>query len=596
MPKQRFETYDIYERNHPREGAAMDATTVTHEIQPVFDSRSRVLLLGTMPSPASREQGFYYGHPQNRFWRVLGAIFDEPAPQTIEEKRDMLLRHHIALWDVLASCEIEGASDASIRDAQPNDLARIFDVADIRAVFATGTKAGELYHKLVEPTLGVPCTTLPSTSPANAKMKLDDLADAYGKALLPLLGETEKHVLPVADVVKLEQAIAKNGTSLSALMERAGRALAMVAFDEAQATARQGDASNAAQRQAGVISHAPHGNQNGTACRTSSNGQAAEASNTSDENQAAPRIAILCGSGNNGGDGWVAARELARAGCAVDLVTKRSANGISAEPAHEQALITEAAASMAVDATGAGSPRTAAASQVATPSQIPSQDVSSSQTAASAPTAPQTAIAQHAEPGAVAIHVSPSDDELASLLAAADVIVDAILGTGFSGDTVLAPYDAWIRLANEQRSRGARIVAADVPSGLSAQTGKAAEPCLKAHETVTMIASKPGLETPYAFAFCGTVRVAPLAYIEPILEGWKQQETENDASTGNDGSADSSAATGANAALDASAISKQPSPKHDAFRRAETEDDDGYDPYSDRPPTPEPLFQADPWN
>lgn len=575
VPKQRFETYDIYERNYPREGAAMDATTVTHEIQPVFDSRSRVLLLGTMPSPASREQGFYYGHPQNRFWRVLAAIFNEPAPRTVDEKRDMLLRHYIALWDVLASCEIEGASDASIRDAQPNDLARIFDVADIRAVFATGTKAGELYRKLVEPTLGVPCTTLPSTSPANAKMKLDDLTDAYGKALLPLLGETEKHVLPVADIVKLEQAIAKNGTSLSTLMERAGRALAMVAFDEAQAAARQGDASNAAQRQAGVISHAPRDNQNGSVCRTSNNGHTAEASSASDENQAAPRIAILCGSGNNGGDGWVAARELASAGCAVDLVTKRPAGDISAEPAHEQALITEGVASKTANAAHASSLQTATAHQAS----------------------PQAAIAaQHAGTSAIAIHVSPSNDELASLLAAADVIVDAILGTGFSGDTVLAPYDVWIRLANEQRSRGARIVAADVPSGLSAQTGKAAEPCLKAHKTVTMITSKPGLETPYAFAFCGTVRAAPLAYIEPILENWKQQEAESDASAGNDGPADSSAATGASAGLDASSTSKQPSPKHDAFRRAETEDDDGYDPYSDRPPTPEPLFQADPWN
>ena len=536
----------------------MDATTVTHEIQPVFDSRSRVLLLGTMPSPASREQGFYYGHPQNRFWRVLAAIFNEPAPRTIEEKRDMLLRHHIALWDVLASCEIEGASDASIRDAQPNDLARIFDVADICAVFATGTKAGELYRKLVEPTLGVPCTTLPSTSPANAKMKLDDLADAYGKALLPLLGETEKHVLPVADVVKLEQAIAKNGTSLSTLMERAGRALAMVAFDEAQATARQGDASNAAQRQADAINHAPRDNKNSSACCTSSDSQTAEASSASDENQAAPRIAILCGSGNNGGDGWVAARELASMGCAVDLVTKRPAGDISAEPAHEQALITEAIASEAADAAHESSRQTATAHQAA----------------ASPQASPQTAItAHHAGTGAIAIRVSPSDDELASLLAAADVIIDAILGTGFSGDTVLAPYDVWIRLANEQRSRGARIVAADVPSGLSAQTGKAAEPCLKAHETVTMIASKPGLETPYAFAFCGTVHVAPLAYIEPILEGWKQQEAENDASTKGD-----SAATDANATLDASGTNKQPSPKHDVFRRAETEDDDGYDP------------------
>lgn len=552
----------------------MDATTVTHEIQPVFDSRSRVLLLGTMPSPASREQGFYYGHPQNRFWRVLAAIFDEPVPRTIEEKRDMLLRHHIALWDVLASCEIEGASDASIRDAQPNDLARIFDAADIRAVFATGTKAGELYRKLIEPTLGVPCTTLPSTSPANAKMKLADLVDAYGKALLPLLGETEKHVLPIADVVKLEKEIAKSGTSLSTLMERAGRALAKVAFDEAQAAASQHGSSNAAQRQADAISHTPHDNQNGSTDRTSNDSHTAEVSDPSDENQAAPHIAILCGSGNNGGDGWVAARELARAGCAVDIVTKRPAGEISAEPAHEQALLTEAIASEATNAAHAGL----------------------RQTAALAPTAPQTTAAQHAEPEAIAIHVSPSDGELACLLAAADVIVDAILGTGFSGDSVLAPYDAWIRLANEQRVRGARIVAADVPSGLSAQTGKAAEPCLKAHETVTMIASKPGLETPYAFAFCGTVHVAPLAYIEPILESWKQRETADNASAGNDGLIGSSVATDANAALEAAGAGKPPSPKHDAFRRAETEDDDGYDPYSDRPPTPEPLFQADPWN
>lgn len=552
----------------------MDATTVTHEIQPVFDSRSRVLLLGTMPSPASREQGFYYGHPQNRFWRVLAAIFDEPAPRTIEEKRDMLLRHHVALWDVLASCEIEGASDASIRDARPNDLAHIFDAADIRAVFATGTKAGELYRKLIEPTLSVPCATLPSTSPANAKMKLADLVDAYGKALLPLLGETEKHVLTVADVVKLEKEIADGGTSLSTLMERAGRALAKVVFDEAQATASQHGSSNATRRQADAISHTPHDNQNGSTDRTSSNSHTAEVSDPSDENQAAPHIAILCGSGNNGGDGWVAARELARAGCTVDLVTKRPAGEISTEPAHEQALLTEAIASEATNAAHAGL----------------------RQTVASALTVPQTTAAQHAKPRAIAIHVSPSCDELACLLAAADVIVDAILGTGFSGDSVLAPYDAWIRLANEQRARGVRIVAADVPSGLSAQTGKAAEPCLKAHETVTMIASKPGLETPYAFAFCGTVHVAPLAYIEPILENWKQQEAESNASAGNDGLIGSSAATVANAALDAPIASNQPSLKHDAFRRAETEDDDGYDPYSDRPPTPEPLFQTDPWN
>ena len=114
----------------------------------------------------------------------------------------------------------------------------------------------------------------------------------------------------------------------------------------------------------------------------------------------------------------------------------------------------------------------------------------------------------------------PSREEVLEALDGTDTIVDCMLGTGFYG-TVRTPFDIWIECVN---SSDARVVAVDVPSGLSAQTGKAAEPCLKAHKTVTMITSKPGLETPYAFAFCGTVRVAPLAYIEPILEGWKQQE------------------------------------------------------------------------
>lgn len=128
-----------------------------------------MLLLGTMPSPASREQGFYYGHPQNRFWRVIAAIFDEPAPRTIEEKRDMLLLHHVALWDVLASCEIEGASDASIRDAQPNDLAR-FSTQPIFAPYSPRErKPGELYRKLIEPTLACHALRCPRRAPRTQK-------------------------------------------------------------------------------------------------------------------------------------------------------------------------------------------------------------------------------------------------------------------------------------------------------------------------------------------------------------------------------------------------------------------------------------------
>lgn len=153
---------------------------IAHPLQPIFDANSRVLVLGTMPSPASREVGFYYGHPQNRFWKVLGALFNEPEPVTSEERMAFLLAHRIAIWDVLASCTIEGASDASIADPIPNDLSIIFDEAPLEAVFTTGAKAAALYRRFNKEMLKqVPHEALPSTSPANAKMRLDDLVAAY---------------------------------------------------------------------------------------------------------------------------------------------------------------------------------------------------------------------------------------------------------------------------------------------------------------------------------------------------------------------------------------------------------------------------------
>ena len=127
-----------------------------------------------MPSPKSREVCFYYGNPQNRFWRVMAALWDEPLPEENDDRRDLCLRHHVALWDVLASCTITGASDASIRDPVPNDVGRI-----ISCVFCTGGTATRIYRRLVEPTCGMPCVGLPSTSPANARMRLDDLIAAY---------------------------------------------------------------------------------------------------------------------------------------------------------------------------------------------------------------------------------------------------------------------------------------------------------------------------------------------------------------------------------------------------------------------------------
>ena len=155
------------------------ATTVRHPLEAVFDSNSRVLVLGTMPSPKSRETGFYYNHPQNRFWKVMAALFDEPIPETNDEKRGLVLRHGIALWDVLAECTIEGASDGSIADCVPNNIGSLLAKAPIEAIFCTGAKAAELYDRYCKPQTQMDCTRLPSTSPANATVSLEQLIEAY---------------------------------------------------------------------------------------------------------------------------------------------------------------------------------------------------------------------------------------------------------------------------------------------------------------------------------------------------------------------------------------------------------------------------------
>ncbi len=159
---------------------------VTHEFAPVFDECSRVLMLGTMPSPKSREVGFYYGHPRNRFWKVMADICRAPYPQTKEEKIAFALSHHIAVWDVLSGCEICGADDSSIKNPVPNDLNVILEKADIKAVFATGTKAGALYKRYCQQETKLPVTVLPSTSPANCRTSYEELYEAY-RMILPYL-------------------------------------------------------------------------------------------------------------------------------------------------------------------------------------------------------------------------------------------------------------------------------------------------------------------------------------------------------------------------------------------------------------------------
>lgn len=152
---------------------------LVHTIDPVYDKDSEILILGSFPSVKSREQQFFYGHKQNRFWKVVAQVLDCETPESIAQKREMLLSHHIAVWDVIASCEITGSSDASIRDVTPNDLSRILNAADIRVIYTNGGKAYQLYQKYIFQTTGREAYLLPSTSPANAGYSLERLVEAW---------------------------------------------------------------------------------------------------------------------------------------------------------------------------------------------------------------------------------------------------------------------------------------------------------------------------------------------------------------------------------------------------------------------------------
>lgn len=165
----------------------MEKEKVIHSIPPLWDAECRVLLLGSLPSPKSRSVGFYYGHPQNRFWPVLAGLFEEAVPFGTEERASFALRHHIALWDVIQSCTIEGAADNSIQEVVPNPVETLLLESKIKAIFTTGAKAHSLYEKYCFDKTGLHAFLLPSTSPANcARYDLAKLIYAY-RALLPFL-------------------------------------------------------------------------------------------------------------------------------------------------------------------------------------------------------------------------------------------------------------------------------------------------------------------------------------------------------------------------------------------------------------------------
>lgn len=153
----------------------MTSERLIHTIDPIFDENSQILILGTFPSVKSRESSFYYGHPQNRFWRVLSSIYNCETPKTVEDKKVMLLENHIALWDVIKSCEITGSQDSTIKSVIPNDLSVILNNCKIKNIYANGKTAEKLYNQYVKKTVKRSVICLPSTSPANASFRLENL-------------------------------------------------------------------------------------------------------------------------------------------------------------------------------------------------------------------------------------------------------------------------------------------------------------------------------------------------------------------------------------------------------------------------------------
>ena len=162
---------------------------LTHGFGPLYNEDSEILILGSFPSVKSREQAFFYGHPQNRFWKIIAALFSEPQPgtdasaETIGAKKALILRHHLALYDVIEECDILGSSDSSIKNVVPADLGPILRGTSVRRIFVNGKTAGKYYEKYLEPVTGIKATVLPSSSPANAAWSLSELTEAWREAL-----------------------------------------------------------------------------------------------------------------------------------------------------------------------------------------------------------------------------------------------------------------------------------------------------------------------------------------------------------------------------------------------------------------------------
>ena len=181
MQAERFENYE--QAHGVTDSLDKKYQHVVHTFGPLFNENSKVLILGSIPSPASRKEGFYYGHKQNRFWKVLAEVFGLPLPETVEEKKELVLSNGLALWDSIAECDIIGASDSSVKNAVPTDIPKLLEQTNIERILCNGALSKKVYDKYQLERTGIPALKMPSTSPANAAWSLERLVEEWRKVL-----------------------------------------------------------------------------------------------------------------------------------------------------------------------------------------------------------------------------------------------------------------------------------------------------------------------------------------------------------------------------------------------------------------------------
>lgn len=388
---------------------------LSHPWEPEYSKDSKLLILGTFPSPSSREMGFYYGHPQNVFWKSLALSLGVPEPPCdVEARRNLLRESGVALWDVFKSLDINGAADASIKNAEPNTFRKILETSSISAIFTTGRTATDAFNRLCSKEAGLRAIYLPSTSPANRRgQTTPEYAHRWS-----LVGKLLRHELVSGlEMKRLDQkTIGEKGVSSLELMERAACAVV-----EALRT--------------GVLTNELQGaGPQGTGARAF-------------ELQGSKKVLCVCGTGNNGGDGFAVARQLHSAGLPAEVLF------------------------------------------------IGSHEKRSDET-----------IAQYrlAQDSGVVIH----ENDL-SIIRGFPILVDALFGIGLTRSL----SGVYLEVVNEMcaaREAGAYVLAVDIPSGISSDTGEPLNKAVKADETVTFAFNKIGLTIGAGPANAGRITIADI--------------------------------------------------------------------------------------